>query len=110
RYGTSVKKARAVAEAVASAPWSTLELAAGLGPEGEALLDSLRNVARDDQRTADLRDALVRTQREVVALIKRAQAAAAPSPAPVAPQPRADDLSLNTSTSDPRIPYTPSQE
>ncbi|MFD6383378.1 phage resistance protein [Streptomyces nigra] len=110
RYGTSIKKARAVAEAVASAPWSTLELAAGLGPEGEALLDSLRNVARDDQRTADLRDALARTQREVVVLLKRAQAAAAPSPAPVAPLPTADDLSLNTSTSDPRIPYTQSQE
>ncbi|ODA74658.1 hypothetical protein APS67_001320 [Streptomyces sp. AVP053U2] len=110
RYGTSVKKARAVAEAVASAPWSTLELAAGLGPEGEALLDSLRHVARDDQRTADLRDTLARTQREVVALIKRSQAAATPTPVPVAPQPTAGDLSLDTSTSDPRISYTQPQE
>ncbi|MCH5676191.1 BREX-2 system ATPase PglY [Streptomyces gilvus] len=109
RYGTSIKQARSVAEAVASAPWSTLELAAGLGPEGAALLDSLRNVARDDQRTADLRDALTRTQREVVALVKRTQAAAQPSAPPVAPQPTADDLSLNTPTSDPRIPYTPQQ-
>ncbi|GGW82790.1 BREX-2 system ATPase PglY [Streptomyces lomondensis] len=109
RYGTSIKQARSVAEAVASAPWSTLELAAGLGPEGEALLDSLRNVARDDQRTADLRDALTRTQREVVALVKRSQAAATPPPAPVAPQRTADDLSLNTPTSDPRIPYTPQE-
>ncbi|MET9731650.1 phage resistance protein [Streptomyces sp. NPDC006458] len=111
RYGTSIKQARSVAEAVASAPWSTLELAAGLGPEGEALLDSLRNVARDDQRTADLRDALARTQREVVALLKRSQAAATPPPAPVAPQPStADGQSLDTPTSDPRIPYTPPQE
>ncbi|MEU0222610.1 phage resistance protein, partial [Streptomyces sp. NPDC006265] len=110
RYGTSVKQARSVAEAVASAPWSTLELASGLGPEGAALLDSLRNVARDDQRTADLRDALARAQREVVALVKRSQAAAVPPPAPAAPQPTADDLSLNTSTSDPRIPYTPPEE
>lgn len=109
RYGTSIKQARSVAEAVASAPWSTLELAAGLGPEGAALLDSLRNVARDDQRTADLRDALTRTQREVVALVKRSQAAATPPSAPVAPQPTADDLSLNTPTSDPRIPYTPQE-
>jgi hypothetical protein len=110
RYGTSIKKARAVAEAVASAPWSTLELAAGLGPEGEALLDSLRNVARDDQRTADLRDALARTQREVVALIKRTQTVATPPPMPVAPQPStADGQSLDTSTSDPRIPYTPQE-
>ncbi|MFF0016205.1 phage resistance protein [Streptomyces sp. NPDC005374] len=105
RYGTSVKQARSVAEAVASAPWSTLELAAGLGPEGAALLDSLRNVARDDQRTADLRDALARTQREVVALVKRSQAAAPPS-VPVSPQPRADDLDLGRPTSDPRIPFT----
>jgi hypothetical protein len=109
RYGTSIKQARSVAEAVASAPWSTLELAAGLGPEGAALLDSLRNVARDDQRTADLRDALTRTQREVVALVKRTQAAAQPPAPPAAPQPTADDLSLNTPTSDPRIPYTPQQ-
>ncbi|GBQ03393.1 phage resistance protein [Streptomyces spongiicola] len=106
RYGTSVKQARGVAEAVASAPWSTLELAAGLGPEGAALLDSLRNVARDDQRTADLCDALARTQREVVALVKRSQAAATPPPVPAAPQPTADDLSLNTATSDPRIACT----
>ncbi|MFD8522114.1 phage resistance protein [Streptomyces capillispiralis] len=112
RYGTSIKKARAVAEAVASAPWSTLELAAGLGPEGEALLDSLRNVARDDQRTADLRDALARTQRQVVALIKRSQAAATPPPAPVVSQQpsSAGDLSLDTPTSDPRISYTSPQE
>jgi hypothetical protein len=109
RYGTSIKQARSVAEAVASAPWSTLELAAGLGPEGAALLDSLRNVARDDQRTADLRDALTRTQREVVALVKRTQAAAQPPAPAAAPQPTADDLSLNTPTSDPRIPYSPQQ-
>ncbi|PTM99828.1 BREX-2 system ATPase PglY [Streptomyces sp. VMFN-G11Ma] len=108
RYGTSIKQARSVAEAVASAPWSTLELASGLGPEGEALLDSLRNVARDDQRTADLRDALTRTQREVVALVRRSQSAATPPP-PVAPRPTADDLSLNTATSDPRIPYVPKE-
>ncbi|MFG2722079.1 phage resistance protein [Streptomyces sp. NPDC048416] len=108
RYGTSIKQAHSVAEAVASAPWSTLELAAGLGPEGAALLDSLRNVARDDQRTADLRDALTRTQREVVALVKRSQATATPPP-PVASQPTADDLSLNTPTSDPRIPYAPQE-
>ncbi|MFE3646051.1 phage resistance protein [Streptomyces sp. NPDC059169] len=109
RYGTSIKQARSVAEAVASASWSTLELAAGLGPEGAALLDSLCNVARDDQRTADLCEALTRTQREVVALVKRSQAAAPRPPAPVAPQPTADDLSLNTPTSDPRIPYTPQE-
>ncbi|MYZ41115.1 MULTISPECIES: hypothetical protein, partial [unclassified Streptomyces] len=40
---------------------------------------------------------------------KRSQAAATPPPPPVAPQPTADDLSLNTPTSDPRIPYAPSE-
>lgn len=52
-----------VAESIASAPWSTLELAAGLGLKGETLLDSLRNAARDDQRAADLRDALAHPAR-----------------------------------------------
>ncbi|MFE0422008.1 phage resistance protein [Streptomyces sp. NPDC058953] len=107
RYGTSVKQARRVAEAIASAPWSTLELAAGLEFEGAALLDSLRNVARDDQRTADLGEALARTQREVVALVKRRQAVSTPTPPVVEQQPTADDLSLDNPTNDPRIPFDP---
>lgn len=106
RYGTSIKQARAVAEALAAAPWHTLELASGEGPEGAALLESLRNVARGDQRTGDLRDALTRTQREIVALVKRNRAAATP-PAPAPPVPAGDDVSLETKTSDPRIPFTP---
>ncbi|WP_086574965.1 BREX-2 system ATPase PglY, partial [Streptomyces alboverticillatus] len=81
RYGTSVKQARAVAEALTSASWTTLDLASAAGPEGQALLESLRNTARGDQRSGDLREALARTQREVLALIKRNQAPSAPSPA-----------------------------
>ncbi|MFJ8695761.1 BREX-2 system ATPase PglY [Streptomyces roseolilacinus] len=110
RYGTSIVQARAVAEAVASAPWSTLELAAGLGPEGEALLDSLRGIAREDQRTADLRDALAHAQREVVTLLKRSQAAVTPRPRTVTPQDKADDQPLNTPSSDPRIEYVQQRE
>ncbi|MGX5187424.1 BREX-2 system ATPase PglY [Streptomyces avermitilis] len=111
RYGTSVKQAGSVARAVTEASWHTLELGIGLGAEGAALLDSLRNVARGDQRTADLREALKRTEREILALIKRNQAAATPPPAPVTPSAatdpaKADDLSLNTVTSDPRIDFT----
>lgn len=106
RYGTSIKQARAVAEALSAASWHTLELASGEGPEGAALLDSLRNVAQGDQRTGDLRDALVRTQREILALVKRNRAAATP---PAAPAPVADDVSLETRTSDPRVPYSPQQ-
>ncbi|MER5224956.1 BREX-2 system ATPase PglY [Streptomyces flaveus] len=106
RYGTSIKQARAVTEALAAASWHTLELASGEGAEGAALLDSLRNVARGDQRTGDLRDALSRTQREILALVKRNQAAATP-PTAVTPPPTANDVSLGTKTSDPRIPFDP---
>jgi hypothetical protein len=64
-------------------------------------------VARGDQRTADLREALKRTERDVIALARRnQQTPATPPPAPAAPA-TADDLSLNTPTSDPRIPFTP---
>jgi hypothetical protein len=112
RYGTSIKQARAVAEALAAASWSTLDLASAEGPEGAALLDSLRNVARGDQRTGDLREALARTQREVLALVKRNRAAATPPPVPVVPvppAPTAGDVPLNTDTSHPPVPETPQQ-
>ncbi|MEU0274894.1 phage resistance protein [Streptomyces sp. NPDC006307] len=107
RFGTSIKQARAVAQALDSASWSTLDLASNEGPEGEALLESLRNVAHSDQRTNDLRDALARTQREVLALVKRNRAAAAPAPAPTpvtVQQPtRAQDVPLDTATSHPPV-------
>ncbi|MBT2452735.1 phage resistance protein [Streptomyces sp. ISL-43] len=109
RYGTSVKQARAVAQALTSASWTTLELAAAEGPEGQALLDSLRNVARGDQRTGDLRDALDRTQREVLALVKRNRAATVTPPSPPAPTPAAQTagaVPLNTATSHPPVPET----
>lgn len=109
RYGTSITQARAVAEALAAASWSTLDLASAEGPEGEALLDSLRNVARGDQRTGNLRDALSRTQREVLALVKRNRAAVTTPPAPVKPlppEPGAGDVSLDTPTSHPPVPDT----
>ncbi|MCE7080358.1 phage resistance protein [Streptomyces sp. ST2-7A] len=102
RFGTSIKQARKVAHALDSAPWGTLDLASSEGPEGEMLLESLRNAARSDQRTNDLKEALDRTQRAVVALAKRNRAAAAPPPPPVAPG--AGDVSLNTPTSHPPLP------
>ncbi|MFI8182466.1 phage resistance protein [Actinacidiphila glaucinigra] len=106
RYGTSIKQARAVAEALSAASWHTLELASGEGPEGVALLDSLRNVASGDQRTGDLRDALGRTQREILALVKRNRVAATPPPAPT-PPPVAGDISLSTDTSHPPVSEIP---
>lgn len=102
RFGTSVKQARAVAQALDSASWTTLDLATSEGPEGEALLESLRNAARSDQRTNDLKEALARTQREVLALVKRNRATPAPPPAPSAQRP--GDVPLDTPNSHPAVP------
>ncbi|MFH8610245.1 DUF6079 family protein [Streptomyces sp. NPDC018029] len=102
RFGTSITQARGVAQALNSASWTTLDLATSEGPEGEALLESLRNAAQSDQRTNDLKDALARTQREVLALVKRNRATTAPVPAPPVPSP--GDVRLDTHTSHPPIP------
>ncbi|MFD4763382.1 phage resistance protein [Streptomyces sp. NPDC058439] len=103
RFGSSITQAKEVARALTDTSWTTLELAANEGPEGQALLDSLRNAAGDDQRTSPLPGALVRTQREVLGLIKRNRAAATPPPpAPVAPS--ANQVPLNTDTSHPPVP------
>jgi hypothetical protein len=61
-------------------------------------------VAGSDQRTSDLRDALARTQREVLALVKRNRAAAAPAPLPVPAPPGASEVPLDTVTSHPQVP------
>lgn len=106
RFGTSVKQARAVAQALDSTSWTTLDLASSEGPEGEALLESLRNAAQSDQRTNDLKEALTRTQREVLALVKRNRAAATPPPTPPAPRP--DDVPLSNPSSHPPVPDQPS--
>ncbi|MFJ8648302.1 phage resistance protein [Streptomyces sp. NPDC093546] len=102
RFGTSVKQARAVAQALDSTSWTTLDLASSEGPEGEALLDSLRNAAQSDQRTNDLKEALARTQREVLALVKRNRATPPAPPAPPAPRP--SDVPLDTPSSHPPVP------
>ncbi|MEY9912836.1 hypothetical protein ABIA35_009103 [Catenulispora sp. MAP12-49] len=107
RFGTSIKQAHAVAQALAAESWATLELAAGQGAEGQALLDSLRNIARVDQRTGDLREALGQTTRQVLALIKRSQAAAAPPPATGGFTPGPADVDLATPSSVPPVTGTP---
>ncbi|WP_155356502.1 BREX-2 system ATPase PglY [Acrocarpospora macrocephala] len=107
RYGTSIKKAQAVAQALAGAAWDTLDLAEGQGPDGKALLESLRGIARADQRTADLIEALDHTRRDVTALIKRNQRdpqPSPPSPGPTPLPPGPENVDLDTVTSDPRVP------
>ncbi|MFR9673326.1 BREX-2 system ATPase PglY [Streptomyces sp. TR02-1] len=102
RFGTSVKQARKVAQALDSTSWTTLDLATSEGPEGEALLESLRNAAQSDQRTNDLKETLAHAQREVLALVKRNKATPAPQTAP--PAPRSGDVPLDTPTSQPPVP------
>ncbi|WP_019359905.1 BREX-2 system ATPase PglY [Streptomyces sp. AA1529] len=104
RYGTSIAQAGAVARALDAASWTTLDLASNEGPEGRALLESLRNVARSDQRTSDLCGALERTQRDVLALVKRNRAAQSPQPdAEPAPPPGPGDVPLHTNSSHPPV-------
>jgi uncharacterized protein YeaO (DUF488 family) len=102
RYGTSIKQADRVVSALTGAAWDTLELAEGQGAEGRSLLESLRGVARDDQRTADLAEALERTRREVTALIKRNQPPVARPPV-AEPVPTPGDVRLDTPSNDPRL-------
>ncbi|MGK5552907.1 BREX-2 system ATPase PglY, partial [Actinomadura kijaniata] len=90
RYGTSIKRAHDVAQALAGASWDVIALAEGQGAEGAALLESLRGIARVDQRTADLIAALDETRRKVTELIKKNQRTD-PNPAPPDPRPAPDD-------------------
>ncbi|ATW51092.1 phage resistance protein [Streptomyces peucetius subsp. caesius ATCC 27952] len=106
RFGTSVKQARAVAQALDTASWTTLDLATSEGPDGEALLESLRNAAQSDQRTNDLKEALAKAQREVLALVKRNRATPTPTP-PAPPAPRPGDVPLDTPSSHPPVPEQP---
>ncbi|MFV2195459.1 BREX-2 system ATPase PglY [Nocardiopsis sp. LOL_012] len=105
RYGTSIKQADKVAQALSAASWDVLKLARGQGAEGESLLESLRGVARDDQRTADLEAALERTRREVTALIERNQREEV-RPETMRPRPRPEDVDLGGESSHPPVPDT----
>ncbi|MFJ7421054.1 phage resistance protein [Streptomyces uncialis] len=104
RYGVSVKQAERVAGALATASWNVLKLASAEGPAGEALLDSLRQVARGDQRTSDLKAALERTQDEVIALLERNRETPRTPPEPTSDRaPGAGTVPLDSASSDPRI-------
>ncbi|UIX35044.1 BREX-2 system ATPase PglY [Streptomyces sp. GQFP] len=113
RYGASVKQAEAVAAALAGASWDTFELAANVGPEGEAVLAQLRSAANADQRTVNLKDALEKARVAGVAALKRNQAANAPTrpatgPSTPAPGPLTSPggVDLTTASSHPPVPTT----
>ncbi|WP_067482812.1 BREX-2 system ATPase PglY [Actinomadura hibisca] len=91
RYGTSIKQAQAVAQALAGASWDVINLAQGRGAEGEALLESLRGIACVDQRTADLVKALNDTRRKVTELIGRDRTPPICPPPPPPPPPLKTD-------------------
>ncbi|PPJ35991.1 phage resistance protein [Nocardia nova] len=118
RYATSIKSADKVIAALANAPWSNLAQGRVLGVEGAALLDSLQNVARADQRSADLADKLRTTNAEITKLAtKRLQEAQqregsknTPTPPrvePIAPQPIREGVKFDPDPSPPPVPVTP---
>ncbi|MGP3922436.1 hypothetical protein [Streptomyces sp. 8N616] len=113
RYGVSVKQAQQVAAALAGAAWDMLRLAAGYGPEGEAVLDALRGAARSDQRTASLPDALREARRGIVAVMERSRATSTPVTQPTPPPGRSREVpsprdpgsvDLTTESSHPPVP------
>ncbi|MFI6366892.1 phage resistance protein [Nocardia sp. NPDC050630] len=122
RYATSIKSADKVISALTHTAWGNLAQARYLGPEGAALLDSLRTVARTDQRSADLVEALRSTDAKVTALSTRKlrekaerERLESESAVPITPLPSdesalpdygttgPDDVDLATPTSDPRV-------
>jgi len=112
RYGTSVKSAQAVTNALARANWPMLRLADTYGPEGQAVLIALRGSAQVDELTSSLVKALQDADRDIIRVIERSQAAArhtvdtpAPTPpAPITPPVTAASVDLGTQTSQPSIP------
>ncbi|GLZ07283.1 hypothetical protein Acsp03_47490 [Actinomadura sp. NBRC 104412] len=106
RYGTSVKRAGDVAEALAGAAWDVIRLAEGQGADGEALLESLRRVARVDQRTADLIAALQEARRRVTELFKSNRPPVRPPEPGPEPKPgpdKPDDVDLGGGSSHPAV-------
>ena len=103
----SIVQAQKVAEALAGAAWDMLRLAAGYGPEGQAVLETLSGIARVDQRTASLPDALREARRALVAVMERSRAQT-PPPAPTRQEPASNpnSVSLSTTTSHPPVPET----
>ncbi|WP_406085007.1 phage resistance protein [Streptomyces virginiae] len=111
RYGASIKQAESVADALARAAWDMLKLAPKYGAQGEAVLEALRGAAQTDQRTSNLKDALLEARRAIVSVIDRSETATAPARQPQAPfQPSPgfptspNEIDLNTETSHPPVP------
>ncbi len=87
RIGRSVKSARTVADALATAPWDTFEMIDRLAEPhraaAQAILDALSRTARNDELTGSLPPALVITRADTTVLLRRVLPAT-PPPAPPA--------------------------
>ncbi|MEU9867390.1 DUF6079 family protein [Actinomadura sp. NPDC048021] len=108
RYGASVKRAGDVAEALAGAAWDIIRLAESQGADGAALLESLRRVARVDQRTADLIAALQEARGKVTELLQRNRPPVPPPGPDPKPKPKPgpdkpDDVDLGGDSSHPTV-------
>ncbi|MEW2352973.1 hypothetical protein [Spirillospora sp. NPDC029432] len=106
RYGRSIAHAHKVAVALAGASWDIIALADRHGPDGKALLESLRGIARADQLTADLAAALQDTRDKVTELLHRISPPDPPDPDPTPPPPppkAPDDVDLGNDSSHPPV-------
>lgn len=115
RLGTSLKSAQKVASALHSTGWEQLDLAAGLGVEGAAVLARLQEAAAGDAvEYPDFPRMLDRAGQEIIALLRRQQTAEKPAVTPlVGPNPdagmeqRADDIELNGGSAHPPLGTEP---
>ncbi|MFE4674491.1 phage resistance protein [Streptomyces sp. NPDC056723] len=108
RFGTSLKSAGKVADALHRAGWEQLKLAGGLGAQGADILARLREAAAGDpSQYPDFPTLLASSGREVIALLQRKQDAehtpVPPEPATPKPQPRPDDIDLGSGSAHPPI-------
>ncbi|MFI9511259.1 phage resistance protein [Nocardia sp. NPDC052566] len=102
--GASIKQARAVADALDTAPWGTLRLYKRLGADGDRLLESLRNTARANQFTDDLVAKLTDTADAITEALDTEEPT---PPVQVTPQ-RPADIDLGGESNHPPVPEDPS--
>ena len=86
RTGRSIRSAERVADALATAPWDTLDLVAGLGEpyaeEAAAIFAPLHRAALTDELTVSLPEALEKARAEATKLLRKATTRTTVSPPP----------------------------
>ncbi|WP_194814254.1 phage resistance protein [Nocardia sp. XZ_19_385] len=97
--GASLKQARAVADALETAPWGTLRLYKRLGASGERLLESLRATARANQFTDDLVAKLTDTADAITTALDTEES----TPALPGETQRSEDIDLSKESNHPPV-------